>query len=452
MAFEITIPRLGWSMEEGKFLGWLKREGDFVRAGEALFELEGEKATQEIEAVDSGLLRIPPGSPQAGATLPVGAVLGYLVAEGESVPAAGPPSTAPPASSPTIAPPATPAPVASAAVSAPVSAAGRAAPRTPPAVAPSVRRLARQLGVDLATCVATAAAGRITSDDVQSRARQGSESQSVPAQAKSSPRARRVALELGIEWRGLRGSGRGGRVRERDVRQAAASAVQGQSLSPRRRAIADRMLKSRERTVPVTLCSQADATNLVSLRTQFKAAALAVAPSYTDIIVKLVASALEKHPDMAACWQNDKLARPAELNLGIAVDTPDGLLVPVIRNAAGLSLLELAERSRTLVGRARAGQLSLAEMQGGAFTITNLGAYGIDAFTPVINYPETAILGLGAIRRMAVVYQGQCAPRDQITLSLSFDHRAVDGAPAARFLKTVCEAIENPSAWLLLGP
>jgi pyruvate dehydrogenase E2 component (dihydrolipoamide acetyltransferase) len=201
------------------------------------------------------------------------------------------------------------------------------------------------------------------------------------------------------------------------------------------------MLASQQQTAAVTLTSRADATNLVSLRQQFKSTGGPV-PTYADIIAKLVAAALVQHPLMTS--------GPSLADIGLAVDTDAGLLVPVLQDVAGQSLLQLAEQSRQLVEKARRGALSLAEMSGGVFTITNLGNYGIDAFTPIINLPETGILGLGTIRREAVVLEDdRIVARDQITLSLTFDHRLVDGAPAARFLRTIVQAIENPSAWLL---
>jgi pyruvate dehydrogenase E2 component (dihydrolipoamide acetyltransferase) len=288
------------------------------------------------------------------------------------------------------------------------------------------------LGVELQAVAGNG--GRVRSEEVRR-----TEQSSV---LRSTPRARRIAKELGVDWQSLSGSGRNGRIRERDVRSATPGANASGSLSPRRKTIAQRMLASSQQTAAVTLTTRADATNLVSLRNQFKSTG-GVVPTYTDIIAKLVTAALAHHPVMTG-------EAPGELNIGMAVDSEAGLLVPVLRNVAGQSLLQLAAQSRELVEKARQGKLSLEEMSGGAFTITNLGNFGIDAFTPIINLPETAILGVGAIRREAVVLEDdRIVPRDQLTLSLTFDHRVVDGAPAARFLQTIVAAIENPSAWLL---
>lgn len=384
MAHEIVIPRLGWSMDEGTFIGWLKKDGELVRRGDAIFELEGEKALQAIEAVDEGILRIPSNSPQPGSVLKVGAVIGFLVTENE------------------------------------VAAAGTTA----------------------------AATSRFC----------------------ASPRAKRIAAEFGIDWTQLSGTGDGGRIRESDVRAALANRTPSQSTQPvvrseseshelripqtvRRRTIAQRMVASRQQTVPVTLTTRVDASNLVNLREQFKAKGDASqAPSYQDIITKLVGEALKQHLLLTGRWEQDAivLASVSGLHIGVAVDTDEGLIVPVIRNVGGLTLVGLAEQSRQLIQRARTGKLVAADMQGGVFTITNLGAFGIDAFTPVINAPESAILGFGAIRLEPVVLpDGQLGARHQLTLSLTFDHRIIDGAPAARFLQSLAAAIANPSAWLL---
>lgn len=454
MAFEITVPRLGWSMEEGTFVRWLKKDGDSVKPGEALFELEGEKAAQDIEAVDGGILRIPANSPAPGTTVAVGSVVGYLVAEGEAVPSGGglaaqgaPESKATPVIDHT----------------ANQSVATAEMQVAPPVAAPSVRRLARELGVSLAQLVGSGPAGRITTADLGLGQSSRQISHPTGRSTVASPRARRVARELGLDWSQIAGTGRDGRVRERDVRANAdrgarsgreavlAPTVAGHAipLTRHRRTIADRMMSSQQNSAPVTLTTRVDATNLVSLRQQFKAAGGAVIPSYTDIVIKLVSMALADHPTVMMQWAGEQIVVPQQISIGVAVDTEAGLLVPVIRDVPGLSLIDLTAESNRLITLARDGRLKAGDMQGGVFTVTNLGAYGIDAFTPIINSPESAILGLGRIRREPTVVDNQIVPRDQLTLSLTFDHRVVDGAPAARFLQAVSQAIETPSAWLL---
>ena len=443
MAQEIIIPRLGWSMEEGTFVAWLKSDGDFVKRGDALFELEGEKATQEIEAVDEGVLRIPITGPKPGSVHKVGAIIGYLVGANDSIPA-----LANPLQQVNIE-------VINEADSIVAS--------------PSVRQLARKVGIELSTVKGTGPRGRILQEDVHQAKVIFSENAQEPvishvskmsSQQVASPRARRLASNLGIDWKLLIGSGADGRIRECDVKAAStnlpsditsAGKAQRIPISKKRRLIAQRLVASRQLTVPVTLTTKADATNLVNLRNQFKSTnGTHPIPSFQDIITKLVAEVLKEHMFLAGRWDEDAIVLPAhhELDIGMAVDTEDGLLVPVIRNVAGLTLRDLAAQSKSLVQQAREGKITAAQMQGGVFTITNLGAFGIDSFTPVINYPEAAILGLGAIRKEPVFLDdGQVVAQLQLALSLTFDHRIVDGAPAARFLQALVSAISNPSAF-----
>jgi pyruvate dehydrogenase E2 component (dihydrolipoamide acetyltransferase) len=445
MAQEIIIPRLGWSMEEGTFVAWLKSEGDFVKRGDALFELEGEKATQEIEAVDEGVLRIPITGPKPGSVHKVGAVIGYLVAANDSIPGLANPLQ-----------------------QVNVEAINEADSIV---ASPSVRQLARKVGVQLSQVKATGPRGRILQGDVHQAKSILSENAQEPvisdvskmlSQQVASPRARRLASSLGIDWKLLIGSGAGGRIRECDVKAAStnltspittAGKAQRIPISKKRKLIAQRLVASRQLTVPVTLTTKADATNLVNLRNQFKSTnGTHPIPSFQDIITKLVAEVLKEHMFLAGRWDEDVIVLPAhhELHIGMAVDTEDGLLVPVIRNVAGLNLRDVAVQSKSLVQQAREGKITAAQMQGGVFTITNLGAFGIDSFTPVINYPEAAILGLGAIRKEPVFLDdGKVVAQLQLALSLTFDHRIVDGAPAARFLQALVSAIVNPSAFLL---
>jgi len=450
MPFEITIPRLGWSMEEGTFAGWMKKDGDVIRRGEALFELEGEKALQEIEALDEGVLRIPANGPQPGAVLKVGAVIGYLLVEGETVAQL-------------------PASEGISAIAAPTAATETSVKSDSAAIAasPSVRRLARELAVDLNQVAGTGTCDRITEDDVRSAAARQTEHFSPDTKARpaadvaATPRARRAAKLAGVDLATLHGTGRNGRIRERDVQDAAeihgsSSASSGSErvlLSGRRKIIAERLSESHRQVVPVTLTSRADATNLVSLRAQFKSTGEQLIPAFHDIIAKLVAGCLKQERRMAGRWEGDAIVLPAEreIHIGLAVDTPEGLIVPVLCDVLNTSLMNLVADSSRMIQKARDGRLSGADMRNAVFTITNLGSYGIDAFTPVINLPETAILGLGAIRKQAIVVnEDRIEVRSMMTLSLTFDHRAIDGAPAAKFLQSVVAAIENPAARLLI--
>lgn len=368
MATEITIPRLGWSMEEGTFAAWLKQPGEKVEAGELLFAVESDKVTMDVESLDSGYLHVLAGAPQSGETVKPGQRIGYLLAEGEPAPAEE---------------------------------------EVAAAAAPVVAQ------VSASVVVAPVREGRNA----------------------ATPRARRAARDSGVDIRTVKGTGRGGRIRERDV-LAVRGAGSHVPVTTLRRTIAERMMQSRQNTAPVTLTTRADASNLVKLRNQHKA-------SHTDVIAKLVAAALREHPMLGGRWEGERITLPAAIHIGFAVDTEHGLYAPVIRNVDSLDIGQIAERSRELIAAARERRLKAEDLQGGTFTITNLGAFGIDAFTPILNYPETAVLGLGAIRKEPVVLaDGQIAARDQITLSLTFDHRVVDGGPAARFLQRLVALIE----------
>jgi pyruvate dehydrogenase E2 component (dihydrolipoamide acetyltransferase) len=396
MPIAITVPRLGWNMEEGVFAGWLKQDGDPVREGEPLFSLEGDKSTQDIESLDPGVLNIPPDAPVVGDKVLVGAIVGYLLKPGEAAP--------------------TPQPV------------SRPDPVT------EVAESAEPAG-----SVVVRANGR--------------------GRACSTPLARRIARDLGVDWTRLKGSGSGGRIRKVDVLEAAEVAssraevapVRSVAVSPIRRTIAARMLESGRTTAPVTLTTTIDATNLVNLRLQFRGARNpdAAVPSFTDFFVKLTALALADHPMLNARWADDRIELNDEAHIGFAVEAEAGLLVPVIRGAGTLGLRQIAERSLVLIGQAREGRLPSADMRGGTFTITNLGAYGIEAFTPIINSPECAILGLGRIARQPVSVGDQVVSRERMALSLTFDHRIVDGGPAARFLQDLARMVENPGPWLI---
>lgn len=416
MPIPVVVPRLGWTMEQGVFVEWLKRDGDSVRAGEPIFVLEGEKATQDIESTDSGTLKIPTNGPRPGETVAVGSTVGYLLEAGETwnesssaapaAAAADTPSTAPPAtgSVPTV---------------------GEAVTASVPGSSGSVRQ-------------------------------------------PISPRARRIATELGVDWSGIVGTGTRGRIRESDIRAAAETAAV-RSTSPverpavlapaaglasnARRTIADRMLFSAQQTAAVTLTTQVDATHLVALRKQFKAAAAdaaEVVPSLTDILVKLAAVALKEHPEVNSRWDDDRIITSDEVHIGIAVDTPQALLVPVLRSVTRLTLRQVAVRSRDLIDRARNRKVAVAELQGGTFTVTNLGMFGVDAFTPLLNPPQAAILGVGRITREPAVIDEHIVARDRMTLSLTFDHRIIDGAPAARFLDSLSRLIVNPAPALIV--
>jgi pyruvate dehydrogenase E2 component (dihydrolipoamide acetyltransferase) len=454
MAVELLMPRLGWTMEEGVFLHWLKRDGEQVQPGDLLFAIDGDKATDEIEAFDQGILRIPPDAPAPGTTLKVGALLGYIVQPGEPAPfeVERPPSDAAPA--PTNE--AQPAEVGSAAPAA-GRATGNGRASAEAAISPRARRVANELGVAWAGLAGSGRTGRIIERDVRAAAARRQAPAAAPLRA--TPLARRVAEDLGVDLGRLAADAPGGRIRRDDVVQAAGAAAApvaeaATPLSGVRRITAARLAESARTAVPVTLTTDADASELVRLRKQIAAdmgASGLPAPTYNDLLLKLVAVALGEHPALNASYSDDGIVQHAEAHIGIAVDAERGLLVPVVRDVGRKSLQQIAAESTRLIAEARAGSARAADLRGGTFSISNLGMFQIDAFTPVINLPECAILGIGRIQARPVVIDEEAetvAVRRMMALSLTFDHRAVDGGPAARFLNRVREFVQRPYLWL----
>ncbi len=457
MAYEVTMPRLGWTMEEGVFGEWLKQDGEEVKAGDVLFTVEGDKATQEVEVFEAGTLHLPSNAPAPGDVIPVGALLAYIVQAGESLPAESSQSpsmegqerqasrTRPTGTAePTVqGNPATKT----------VAADGRGTPT----ISPRARRVAGELGVDWTQLSGSGRTRRIVERDVRAAA----ESMAEPVGVDMSPVARRMAAEAGISLEELEAIRPGGRIQREDVEAAIASrrqpvpagvtAAQVVPHSRIRQITAQRMAESVNTTAPVTLTTEADATELVAFREQLKSSygrrGLAV-PSYNDIYIKLAAAALQEHPTLNSSWGDEGIALHSDIHIGFAVETDRGLLAPVLRDVPAKSLRVIATESASLIEGAQQERLSHEAMQGGTFTITNLGMYGIDAFTPIINLPQAAILGIGRIVSKPAVHNGEVVPRQMVALSLTFDHRIVDGAPAARFLNTVREYVSEPVLWL----
>ncbi len=460
MPKEITVPRLGWSMEEGTFGEWLKSPGDLVRPGDMVFLLDGDKATHEIESFDTGTLCIPHDAPQPGETVTVGQVIGFLLAEGESAPASVRAVSATSSGNAAATPPETPT-SALPASSFPPSVHG---PRKR-AAGPAARRSARELGIDLNAVLTPDPTGRVLCEDVLRTAEMRTQVASgnrSEARAASTPRARRRAQELGIDWTQLRGTGRGGRIRERDVLAASAASAaiatpvarterppvapgRHQPASSMRRVLAQQMLAGVHQTAPVTLMTKVDASTLVALRERWRATPLGnCLPSYNDLFIKLAAMALRELPEMNACWHCDGIWIFDSINIALAVDTASGLLAPVIHNADQLTLTQIAARSRELTERARSSKLTQSQLEGGTFTVTNLGMLGVDAFTPILNLPQAAILGIGRIVQEPIVRDGRVEVGQTLSLSLTFDHRVLDGAPAARWLQRFSQMILLP--------
>jgi pyruvate dehydrogenase E2 component (dihydrolipoamide acetyltransferase) len=453
MVTEVILPKLGQTMEEGAIVEWIKQEGDPVGRGEVLFTVESDKAVLDVEATARGFLRkilVP-----AGQTVPVLTVVGLITRSADedvssygSAVAAGPRAEVAAGEPAAMMPTATPAAASPAATPA---ATGRTF------ASPRARKTAREKGIELALVSGSGPDGRIVERDVLDYA---------AARPKATPMAIRAAETMGVDLAAVAGTGVSGRIMRADVAEAvaapsplpaeepAAAPVAGPlaeivPFTSIRRTIAQRMAASHTATARVTLVTEADATDFVEARTQLKDSVTeewGFAPGFNDLLGLVVARALREHPYMNARLSDDggTIERLPYVNLGMAVDTERGLLVPVIRDADQKGLRAFGSEFRELVERARVGKSLLDDLQGGTFTITNLGMYDIDAFTPIINLPEAAILGAGRIQPKPVVRENEILVRQMWTLSLTFDHRLVDGAPAARFLQRIKQLVENP--------
>lgn len=437
MITEIRLPQWGMGMREGTVLRWLKQEGDRVEEGDELVEIEAAKVTEVVAAPASGVLArvlVPEGQ-----TIPVRTVLALIADRMEEVQGAAPSDSdaAPsPAQQPTAPAPSQAAP------------ATRGAPTVQ--VTPVARRLAADLGVDLSRVQGTGPRGRITDEDVRraAKAQEEERRQAARPPVQVEPRARRLAQEHGLDLSRITGSGPNGRITEADVRRAleatpAPSTGQTIALTGMRAAIARRMHESLQTMAQLTLTTEADVTDLVALRGELKAQSNV---TYTDLIVKAVALALKEHPRLNATLDGDEIRLLPEIHVGVAVALDEGLIVPVVRNTDRKSLREISAEIARLAAGAREGSLKPDEVSGSTFTVTNLGMFDIDAFTPIINPPEVAILGVGRIRETLARRADGIAWRQVMTLSLTFDHRIIDGAPAAAFLQAVKARLEAPQA------
>lgn len=458
MATKVTLPLLGQTMEEGTIIKWFKKEGDRVEKEEPLLEVMTDKANMEVESPESGvLLKIVA---QEDETVPVKGLIAILGEPGEDISAllaeAGAAGEAPaaPAEAPAEekkgAEPSAPA----AAAAAPAG--GRVA------ASPRARRLAEEHGIDLAQLApGSGPGGRIIEKDVLRAIESGVAA--APAAPAATPLAAKVAEEKGVDLAAVSGSGPGGKIRREDVEAAAAPAAV--PLAPRvplggvipfaglRKAVADNLEKSARAVIPVTLTMGVDMTEATRMREQLKPVyekKHGVKLSFTDIVIKAVARAIEDYPIMNSSLEGDQIRIHDGVHVCVAVAVPDGLLAPVVRDANLKPLWAISAEVRDLAERGRSGRLGPSELSGGTFTVTNLGAYGVEHFNAIINPPQSAILAVCAIQKKPVVVEGdRIEVRPMMNLCLTFDHRIVDGAPAAEFLAHVKNLLENP--YLFLG-
>jgi pyruvate dehydrogenase E2 component (dihydrolipoamide acetyltransferase) len=467
----------------------LVQDGTGVKKGQPIFEVETDKVVNEAQADADGVLRMVV---DAGATVPVMGLVGYILAPGEEMPEADSDEVLPVDEA-----------------GEPFGFAqdrqgGRGAggqrsreedepkERTTsarPVASPAAKRRARELRVDITQVAGTGEGGRITLADVEALAARAQSAVEAPVakedrapakEVRASPLAKRVARQAGLDLATVQGTGAGGRITKEDVERALAQREQdvaGAGLPQRgpagvsapgagtrpaptegeliplggvRAVIAERMLASSQETAAVTITSSVDATELVNLRDRLNrelADELGFRFAYNDILIKALAVALKEFPYMNAHREEGAVRLLPDVHIGLAVDTERGLLVVVVRDADQKSIPDISRETRDKAERAVAGTITPEELSGGTFTLTNLGAFGVEAFTPIINPPEVAVLGVGRIEPAPMAYQGQIALRQRMVLSLTFDHRLIDGAPAARFLARVRELVERPDVW-----
>ena len=390
MVTEVIMPKMGQTMERGKIIKWLKKDGEEVRRGDPLLEIETDKTTIEVEARESGILKI---IAEEGEEVPIATTIAYIVKEGETIPE------------------------------------GKEPKKTPEkAEATAVKRV------------------------------------------KASPLARKIAEEKGIDLTKVQGTGPGGRITKNDVlayleREAEAASAEKASMestlpeyevvpmSSMRRAIARKMVESKTYAPHFYVTVQVDMTEAVRMRENLIPlfeAKKGVRLSFTHLLIKAVASALEKYPQLNATFEEDEIRIWKDVNIGIAVSLEDGLIVPVLRGANKLDLFEIASQASELVTKAREKRLREDEFSGGTFTISNMGAVGVDSFIAIINIPETAILATGRISDKPAVVDGELTIRKMMNMTLSADHRVVDGVTAAKFLQEIKRLLESP--YLLVVP
>lgn len=448
MAEKVLMPKLGMTMTEGTIEEWKVKEGDAVEQGQAIVSVATDKLTNDVEAPCAGVvLRILAAE---GASVPVSATLAYLGAAGEAVPEEGAGGDAGVAT-------AAPAPTAPAAEAAPAT---RGEPGREVKAAPLARKLAKEHGVDLSLVTGTGPKGRIKKEDVETflaaQAQGGAE-----APLRISPTAQKVAEDKGVDVRQMDVGGR--RIMKDDVLSAAAEAIPAGAeaepgsndrppmrVSSMRRSIARNMTESWHTSPRVTYTHAVDCTALkamrAALREPFEAEGLKI--TYNHIIMKAVSHALMEFPDINASFDGERLTQHIHANVGLAVAKGDGLIVPNVKRAEAKTLKEISREVEGLIAAARDGRIGMDDITGGTFSITNLGRYGITSFSPIINQPELAILGVCGIADTPVARDGQVVVRPMMNLCLTADHRVVDGVMASRFLQRIVELVENP--YLLL--
>lgn len=438
MAIPIIMPKFSMTQEEATVVQWLVSEGDSVEKGDLLMEVETDKITMDVEAMDEGVLRGI--TVEAGDVVPVTEVIGYIVPHGEMW--ESPAQLKRKASKPeTVERPA-------------------ATPSATKAT-PVAQRMAAANAVDIGS-VPSRNGQKVTRHDVEAFLQAPMRDRGVSAETdklRATPAARRIARERELDLALISGSGPKGRIQAEDVAafelpSPQVEAVPSAEVVPfgrMRRTIAERMTKNYQEIPHITFTVSADMTAVLELRQRINARAErdgAVRVSVTAVLVKVCAWALTRHPLVNASWQDDGVEMHEQVNIGVAVALEEGLIVPVVHDVARKGFSDIAARVSALTEKARFGRLLPADVQGGTFTISNLGMFGIDQFTAIINAPQSAILAVGRTKKEAVVVGDVIEIRPMMSMTLSVDHRIIDGAVAAHFMRDVVQAIEQPDTML----
>lgn len=447
MAQEVLMPKLGLTMTEGTIEEWKYKEGDSVKKGDVLFSVATDKLTNDVEAEADGVLLkilLPEGE-----TAPCKAVIAYIGEAGEVIAEGGASAESTAAQAPASS---------AAAVPAKAPAATRD-PGTPVLASPAAKKLAKEKGVDLALVAGTGPKGRITLEDVEAYLT-APKADEPAAEVKTSPLAAKIAEELGVDVSKIQTDGR---VMKADVLAAAgvctaapaaeaAPAISASDndeppvkVNPLRRSIAANMANSWHTSPRVTYTFAVDVTAMKALRAKLKDSLKeqGIKLTYNHILMKVVAKALMEFPDVNASFADNMLTRHKHVNMGLAVAKGDGLIVPNVKNADSKSLAEIAKETEALIEATRSGKIDMKDMTGGTFTISSLGPYGVRSFSPIINQPELAILGVCDIVDTPIVCNGEIVIRPMMNLCLTADHRVVDGVMASKFMKRVVELLEN---------
>lgn len=423
MAFEFLMPKMGMTMEEGTILSWLKKVGEKVEVGEVILEIQTDKVRMEVESPSAGiLLKIVANE---GSVVPVNTPIAYIGEAGEEIVDIAA---------------ATPATIKDEPVVVDTKVAAEPVLTTEKILAtPAAKRLAKEKGIDLQNIRPSAADGIITAGDIESQ--------------KVTPLARKIASDKGIDLSRVTGSGDRGKIMSSDLRQLERQGINAGAqasvapLAGLRKVIAARMSLSWQNAPHASISLDVDMTAMTVFRKQVMEdikAKTGIKVSFNHLLIKVVARALKENPVLNARFIDQGIQFVDEVNIGVAVASEEGLIVPVIHCSEQLTVEQIVARTEELIRKARNNNLILSDLEGGTFTISNLGMYGITTFTPILNPPEVGILGVGMIAERAVIENGSIVVKPYMTLSLSFDHRAVDGAQAAVFLSRVKELLTSP--------